>query len=420
MIPLYTLPAVELVFGLHFLVTGALIWPWWCSLIGFGLWGSAIVLGSVLSVPNRPLPSGPFAVGTMKYHLVDEHRKEIYSHDPEDPRELMVQVWYPSDQHARGARAPWIDGTEKFSAFALDIIHYPGFLMNHMDLAKSHSIQDAPLSAHQQINPLILFSHGFTGFREQNIAQMEELASHGYVVVAPSHTCWSLATVLSDGRLILPNPDSMPQNPEPHVFKESFNQVIRQWEGDLHFVLNHFERMNDGELCGLFSGRLDLERVGVMGHSIGGGAALEFSWSDHRCKALLAMDLWSEPVSDEVIEKSIDVPTLLMYSETWNSSIDLATTYQRSAKMLSNIQAPSYQMTIAGTRHQDLTTMNFLAPSMARLLRFRGSVDPLRVMNIVNSYALTFFNKHFQIRDSTLLDCGSPMFPEVSFAAPMF
>ncbi|KAA3648316.1 MAG: hypothetical protein DWQ07_04805 [Chloroflexi bacterium] len=419
MVPLYLLITFELYFALNCFPNQCKAWPWWASVLGLVAWFTSLVLGGVLPVPSLPKPSGPFGIGTVKFHLIDDQRKEIYSGNPNDLRELVVQVWYPRDKKAGGQRAPWIEGTKKFSAFALKIIHYPGFLMDHLVLAKSHSIQDAPLSSEQSNYPVILFSHGFTGFMEQNIAQMEELASHGYVVMAPSHTYWSLATVFPDGRVILPDPDAFPRDAKPDELMQAFNRVVRQWQADLKFVLDHFEHLNQHDPAGRFTQRLDMERVGVMGHSTGGGAALEFSSSDKRCKALLAMDLWSEPVSDEVIEAGVDIPTLLMFSETWNSSIDLSITYRRLAQMMENLKAPGYQLTIAGTKHQDLTTMTFLSPVMARYLRFRGSVNPRRAMKIVNTYVVAFFDKYIQVQDTNLLDTGSVYFPEVSYAAPI-
>ena len=43
-----------------------------------------------------PAPTGPFAVGTAEYHLIDKSRKETKSSNPDDSRELMVHVWYPA------------------------------------------------------------------------------------------------------------------------------------------------------------------------------------------------------------------------------------------------------------------------------------------------------------------------------------
>jgi hypothetical protein len=40
-----------------------------------------------------PRPSGPYAIGTVSYHWVDGARPEVFTADPNDHRDLMVQVW---------------------------------------------------------------------------------------------------------------------------------------------------------------------------------------------------------------------------------------------------------------------------------------------------------------------------------------
>ena len=47
---------------------------------------------------------------------------------------------------------------------------------------------------------MVLFSPGLAGVRSQNTAWAQELASHGYVVVALDHPYDSAAVVLADGR----------------------------------------------------------------------------------------------------------------------------------------------------------------------------------------------------------------------------
>ena len=44
-----------------------------------------------------PEPTGPYRVGTVTYAWEDTTRPETYSDDPNDHRELPVQVWYPVD-----------------------------------------------------------------------------------------------------------------------------------------------------------------------------------------------------------------------------------------------------------------------------------------------------------------------------------
>jgi len=49
--------------------------------------------------------------------------------------------------------------------------------------------------------------------------------------------------------------------------------------------VNQLENLNAAEPSGKFTGRLDLQRLGMFGHSFGGAQALQFCHDDARCKA---------------------------------------------------------------------------------------------------------------------------------------
>jgi hypothetical protein len=62
------------------------------------LLSSAVGLGIALPVFDFPPVTGPYAVGTVTRRLVDTSRAEVFSSDPRDRRELMVQFWYPAER----------------------------------------------------------------------------------------------------------------------------------------------------------------------------------------------------------------------------------------------------------------------------------------------------------------------------------
>lgn len=49
---------------------------------------------------------------------------------------------------------------------------------------------------------MLIFSHGCVGLAERNTVQMEELASHGYIIRSISHTYYALATVFADEQVV--------------------------------------------------------------------------------------------------------------------------------------------------------------------------------------------------------------------------
>src|SRR5215212_1514839 len=64
----------------------------------------SLVLPIMLPVFRFPHPSGPYEIGTLTYHWVDTDRPEVFTADPDDHRELMVQIWYPAEEDPSSPR----------------------------------------------------------------------------------------------------------------------------------------------------------------------------------------------------------------------------------------------------------------------------------------------------------------------------
>src|SRR5260370_40491388 len=68
------------------------------------------------------------------------------------------------------------------------------------------------------------------------------------------------------------------------------SRVMTAWTGDIACVVSGLARLNAPDSSGKFSGRLDMTRVGVFGHSLGGAVAAQFCHEDSRCKAGIDID----------------------------------------------------------------------------------------------------------------------------------
>ena len=119
-------------------------------------------------------------------------------------------------------------------------------------------------------------------------AQAADLASHGYVVVGVDVPGETLAVDLGDGALV---PLS------PALADPSYESVALR-SRDLRFVLSRL-----GSLQG--AGRLDLNRIGVFGHSRGGATAADAMLIDRRIGAGVNLDggMWGP-----VVKRGLDRP----------------------------------------------------------------------------------------------------------------
>lgn len=364
----------------------------------------AFALPLLLPVPKLIPKTGPYAVGTNTLHLVDTSREEIYTPESGDPREFMVQFWYPA--------AP--TGTEAKALFQPDLaiagpviaaqFDFPAFMLDHINLTDLDIWQDPPV-ANGGPFPVIIFAHGLTGVRQQNTSMAQELASHGYIVAAIDHTYGNALSVFPDGRVILYDPCRLFTNCSANYVEA--RPLVQQWAGDIAFLLDTMSKW-DETTSGIFAGQLDLEHVGVFGHSTGGGAAVQFCMDDPRCDAGLGLDAWVLPVTERVLETPPTQPFMFISTPRWLGEENQA--YGRS--LLNALPADGYELTLADTSHYDFSDLVLLSP-LSQQLGLSGGINSQYSLSIQSKYVLAFFDKYVRMQDSGFLSQSSP-YPELT------
>lgn len=365
----------------------------------------------LLPVPSIPAPSGPYQVGTRIYELTDTSRKEIYS-GKEEARRFMIQVWYPSEGNPSAERAPWMANADIFSPAIATYIRMPAFFLDHLRLVKMPAYQESKVAPSNTAYPVILFSHGWNGFNAQNSGQAIQLASHGYVVIAIQHTYGAVITAFPDGTIAKNNPSALPTGTPTEEYESAAHILSNQWAGDIGFTLDFMELQNN-ETGSPFHTLLDLSKVGVYGHSTGGGAAIEFCGTDPRCKAVLGMDPFMRPVSYEVIENGLSQPSFFMFSQRWADDLN-SRNNQLFKNFIPNVKQSFGVIRINGTAHYDFTDIPLLSP-LAPQLGLKGSINGRHVITIVNDYLLSFFNLALKGESTSLFESQSQRYNEVRF-----
>jgi predicted dienelactone hydrolase len=377
------------------------------ALVGLVL-GVALLL--LLPVPNFPRPDGPYPIGTVTYHWIDASRVEIYGDAPGGPRELMVQVWYPAEP-TRGRPERWLAGDVTASRAMAMWSHFPRFLIDQTALAYTHAYAGAPISDHQAVYPVVVYVHGWGGFRNINQDQIEALVSHGYVVVSADHTYGALLTVFPDGRIAPNDPRALRGDGSAADEVRASTTLVQTYAADARFLLDQLVQLNAADPDGRFSGRLDVAHVGLFGHSAGGGAVVQVCAEDPRCQAVLGMDAWIERLADDVIARGLAQPLLMINSAAWSNGGD---NYTRQRQLYDAMRNTAYFMTIAGTSHYDFVAVPAISP-LAPLLGVKGPLPAQRVMEINETYLVAFFDKHLRGEEVPLLDGPSSAYPEVQF-----
>jgi predicted dienelactone hydrolase len=357
-------------------------------------------------VQQLPEPGGASRIGTTTFEWTDEARLEAYSPAPDDRRRLMVQVWYPALPPDGATPAPWMDHLDVMGPQIAGYLRLPGYFLDHADLVATNDYTDAPQDPVGGPYPVVLYSHGWNGFRAINLNQSEALASRGYIAVAVDHTYGAMVTVFENGETALNNPAAIPTGVPDAEYQRAITQLEATYAGDLSFVLDQLERLNAGVIPSPLAGRLDLTRIGVYGHSTGGGATVVMCAADPRCTAALGMDPWLEPVPGEVIEAGLAQPFLAMMSQTWSSPANDALV----DRLLGAGSGDRAKMTIAGTGHYDFTLLPLLTP-LAPALGLKGPIDGQRGMQIVTENLVGFFDRY--LKSGGIVNPA--MYPEVTF-----
>jgi hypothetical protein len=275
--------------------------------LGVALGLTAIVAASAparqgASAAQVPAPMGPFGIGRVANHWIDQRRADPFAIDAHPRRELMVYLWYPTETHtANGVYQP--DAAAIGSApqaAQLRQSSYGAYWEAVLSGAvTSHAGEAVRLAPAPSRLPVVLFSHGdavATSFSYTTF--VEDLVSRGYVVAAVEHP-WSSAVVRFPSGLMIFGSDreqlrgdrapDLPYLDGVELAMADLRLLADVEAADLRYVVDQLERI-DRNRASTFFGRLDLTEVAAVGHSLGGMAAIRACQLDLRLKACVNQD----------------------------------------------------------------------------------------------------------------------------------
>ncbi len=403
--------------------------------IGFGVIALviSIALPLVLPVFSFPKPTGPYGIGTVTYHWVDKSRPELFTANPNDHRELMAQVWYPAKKELSMKKAPYIQDADIVTPVIGRFLRLPEFVFSHLKYVTTNAVASAPVADDRPNYPVLLYLTGISGFRSANTFQIEELVSHGYIVIGLDQPGIAPMVRFPDGRQIpglsrdeiLPlNIQSVePQPQAPTLYGQPLPEgSIPYFAQDASFALDQLEALNQSDPNRILTGRLDLERIGTFGVSLGGMNAAQVSLEDSRLKACLIMDVY---IPAEVVEKGLEQPTMFITRSadtmrlerdsngTWAEK-DVILTIDTMRAVYENLPGDGYYVEIAGIFHIDFTDVPYWSPVLPHI-GITGPIKAQRGFDIINAYSLAFFDKELKGQLSSLLEGQPKQYPEVNF-----
>lgn len=279
------------------------------GLAGFVL--ASIAVWMLPAVPALPAPDGRYAVGTETHRWIDAARDEPHTPDLSDRRNVIAQAWYPATPQggARGARLPYIDGTDHLPR---QVSGLPGFLLRRYGHIDTHATASAPLARNDRPWPVVIFSPGYGAPRAVYTGLATQLASRGFVVLVLDHPFESGVTQLVNGQVVGTQEMFPPGRPDRVRYMVD-QQIVRT--ADIRFAIDQLAR--PGALSPRLRGEwIDASKVAVIGHSFGGAVSAMVMSEDERVVAAANID--GTPYGD-LPDRELTRPFLLLQSDLTES-----------------------------------------------------------------------------------------------------
>lgn len=380
-----------------------------------------------------PAPTGRKALGTTAVHLIDRSRPDPAM--PSGQRELMISLWYPAGMFGSAPIAKYMPPRTSVAVDDAWTGEYGLALPSgSFDFAgtETHARVDVP--AQPMRHPVVLFSPGFQYSRFVNTAQVEDLASRGYVVVTIDHS-HETPVEFPGGRFLPGAPQSEPPGPD------QIRAAVETRTADARFVLDQLERMAGGQnvdaegkdLPKDLADGLDLRRTGMFGFGLGGYATANTMLQDGRIAAGIDLDGTLQddrakgPLGD-VAERGLDRPFLLFGSGETQRTDPAKDNYDPSwASFWAAQRGGKLNLALARTKQKAFTDYQFIFSQLFHdiygedpiitsvMTALVGSAKPARSVLAQREYSAAFFDQTLRRRPSLLLRGDSPKFPEVQF-----
>lgn len=273
--------------------------------------------------------------------------------------------------------------------------------------------------------PVVFFSHGAFGYYQSNMSTYMELASHGYVVVSMEHPYHSFFTGDTSGKTVIVSQTFIQEIQNANMMEAAEQEIyelsqkwIRIRSLDANFAVdavksaageaaekkslpeNWFVEEKDKEiLSGVLAG-INSEKIGFMGHSLGGATAVSLGRTRDDIDAVIDLDgtmlgevLGVADNQNIINEESYPVPLLSFDNQEHHD--DRIRCIQEKIPYANNVvlenAAEGYSTYIAESGHMNFTDLPMFSPVLGSMLGV-GEVDAQKCMEKVNEIILRFFD----------------------------
>ncbi|KAH8679030.1 Alpha/Beta hydrolase protein [Tricladium varicosporioides] len=364
---------------------------------------SAKLTSTLALEAHLPPPKGPYSTIITTKNLTDTTRLDPFG-GTNISRSLMLSIYSPvplsqcsnltSIQYMPEKTADFYD--QAYASFGIPTGTFGNFKLQICSQIHRYS----PSRQY----PIIIFSPGLGNSRLLYGAIAQTIASNGYIVISIDHPYDASIVEFPDGSVILAAEIDT---------DEQITSALTVRAQDVTFLLNQLgiplfaKSLLLNPNC-----QLNLNNVGIFGHSLGGATALASIVNDTRVAGGINLD---GTFFGPAIQAGTKRPFLFVGHEGKNQSTDAS---WRAAWR--GLRGWKLELEVLGAQHGSFTDLPMLVDALGltghlpdAVVELLGRIAGPRCLEIIHVYVGAFFNKILQGKSSVLLGKPSPSYPEV-------
>lgn len=363
---------------------------------GIGL-ALSTVPAIVLPVPRLPAPTGPWSVGTTSIEYDVTSSSSVATAESVSVERVRARLWYPTKVGPVGGRsAPsrfasdtggWLEHVDVMLPALGRRAGLPGWMMGHLAHTRVHAVWDVPVGGEGPLG-VVTFDHGRGGFAAQNTFLAEELASHGWLVVAPEHPGGAILSVFRDGTAVPFDAGSFGEGLDGVAYRARIRELGLRWAEETRAALDALEA---GSGPAGLAQRIDRSRLVVTGHSTGGGSAFAVCEREPGCRAVVGLDPWMLPAPPVLFDpdagSGLSVRVVGLFSDFALGFFEPVNfeAFERLATAVETAGGQASYEIYTGAGHMDFADVGLLSPIASRLGLAVGPAGPRTVLPRVRS-----------------------------------
>lgn len=335
-------------------------------------------------------------IGRTVRVLTDYSRNDPFNNA--DKRQVVISIFYPARDDTEYSGLPvypdlFYPAEDKAVRLLVDKKGDSREIIENLNI---NTYNDAPFDTEVKSRPAAIYVHGFGSSRDMAIYNIENLVLGGYIVITIGFNYESVFNIFPDGKMISQS-DNMPS-----IFSNNINKLLCTRKEDMLFLLDSLDEINNKDT--ILKGKLDLDRIGSFGHSLGGATIIEVMSIDKRIKCGIDLDgpvLNTNGVTgsflmfhgDSITLRDMlinDFSKIVNRSDLANLAAEFNDEINKSREFYNNIKGYKSAIRLKGAKHRTFTDSSVLAPDNEAI---RALINTDRAHEIIKSITAAFFNE---------------------------